>query len=143
MFCSSHSATSAYQRFTNKWDQLWLSASISYILNSVSKRKWQNKWLVYHHFWPFFCLLYVYLSRNWSSDGHFDVLNWSKPSLIQRLWHKCKYFHFKTWLTHKIMATDKCLFYDHFLSFFYQLYVQLSQNWGSDVHFGILNESKS
>ena len=27
-FGSSHSASSAYQRFTKKWDQLWLSASI-------------------------------------------------------------------------------------------------------------------
>ena len=37
-----------------------------------------GKWLFYNHFWPFFCQLYGYLSQNWGSDGHFDVLNGSK-----------------------------------------------------------------
>ena len=33
------------------------------------------------------------------------------------------------------IATDKWPFYDHFWLFFHQLYVHLSQNWGSDGHF--------
>ena len=41
MFGSSHSASSAYQRFTKKLDQLWLSASISRILDpSPQGRAW-------------------------------------------------------------------------------------------------------
>ena len=37
---------------------------------------------------------YVYLSQNWDSNGHFEVLNKSKFQLVQRLWQKtkrCKY----------------------------------------------------
>jgi hypothetical protein len=34
-----------------------------------------DKWPFYYHIWPFFCQLYVYLSQNWDSDGHFEVLN--------------------------------------------------------------------
>ena len=47
-----------------------------------------SKWLFYHYFWPFSCQLYVYLSQNWSSDGHFDKLNRSKIWLVLMLWHK-------------------------------------------------------
>ena len=47
-----------------------------------------DKWPFYDHIWPFFCQLYVYLSQNWGSDGNFEVLNESKLSLVQKLWHK-------------------------------------------------------
>ena len=32
----------------------------------------------YDHIWPFFCQPHGYLSQNWVSDGHFEVLNESK-----------------------------------------------------------------
>ena len=54
-------------------------------LNSVSKRKWQNKWPFYDHFWPFFRLLYIYLSQNWGSDYHFGVISRPKIWLVLRL----------------------------------------------------------
>ena len=50
------------------------------------------KWLFYGYFWPFFRQLYVYLSQNWDSEGHFDVLNRSKIWLVLRLWHKMQIF---------------------------------------------------
>ena len=53
-----------------------------------------NKWLFYDCFWPFFCQLYIHLSQNWGSDGHFDALNRSKIWLVQRLWHKMQIFPF-------------------------------------------------
>ena len=53
-----------------------------------------NKWLSYDYFWPYFCQLYVHLSQNWDSDGHFEVLNRSKIWLVQRLWHKKQIFPF-------------------------------------------------
>ena len=37
-----------------------------------------DKWWFYHYFWPVFCQLHVCLSQNWSSDGHFEVLDESK-----------------------------------------------------------------
>jgi hypothetical protein len=37
-----------------------------------------DKWPFYYHIWPFFCQLYVYISQNWDSDDHFEVLNESK-----------------------------------------------------------------
>ena len=39
--------------------------------------------------------------------------------------------------------TGKWQFYDHFQLVFCQLYQHLSQNWGSDGHFEVLNGSKS
>ena len=41
------------------------------------------------------------------------------------------------------ITTHKWPFYDHFWPFFCQLHNQLSQNWGSDSHFEVLNQSKS
>ena len=41
------------------------------------------------------------------------------------------------------LETNKWPFYDHFWPFFCQLYEHLSQNWGSDGHFEVLNRSKS
>ena len=44
-------------------------------LKSVYKRMFLYKWPLYDLFWPFFSHTYVYLSQNWGSDGHFEVLN--------------------------------------------------------------------
>ena len=53
-----------------------------------------DKWLFYCYFWPFFRQLYVYLSQNWDSEGHFDVPNRSKNWLVLRLSHKMQIFQF-------------------------------------------------
>jgi hypothetical protein len=42
----------------------------------------------------FFWKLYDYISQNWGSDNHFEVLNRSKPWLIQKLWLKMQIFPF-------------------------------------------------
>ena len=94
---------------------------------------------LFYHFWPFCRQLYVYLSQNWGSDGHFEVLislnlNWFK-SYGLRLRPKASSANF--WK----IETDKWPFYDHIWPFFCQLYVYLSQNWGSDGHFEVLNQS--
>ena len=38
-----------------------------------------DKWPFYDHFWSFFRQLQKYLSKNWSSNGHFEVLSRSEP----------------------------------------------------------------
>ena len=48
-----------------------------------------DKWWFYHYFWPVFCQLHVCLSQNWSSDGHFEVLDKSKyVSVAPKVWQK-------------------------------------------------------
>ena len=59
-----------------------------------SETKENDKWLFYDHFRPFFGQLHDYISQNWGSDGHFEVLNRSKPWLIQKLWLKIQIFPF-------------------------------------------------
>ena len=51
-----------------------------------------SKWLFYLYFWPFSCQLNVYLSQNWGSDSHFDVLDKSKSYFVQKLWHIMQIF---------------------------------------------------
>ena len=50
-----------------------------------SEMKDTDKWQCYEHFRPFFCHMYVHLSQNWGSDGHFEVLSTVhfQPTLIQ------------------------------------------------------------
>ena len=69
---------------------------ISMWLNLKTDRKWMSlyKWPLYDHSWPFFCHMCVYLSQNWGSDGHFEVLNRSYLWLVQKLWHKMQLFPF-------------------------------------------------
>ena len=43
-----------------------------------SEMKHTDKWQLYGHFQPFFCHMYIHLSQNWGSNGHFEVLNGSK-----------------------------------------------------------------
>ena len=57
-----------------------------YNLKSDWKRMSLFKWPSYDYFWPFFCHLYVHLSQNWVSDGHFEVFNQSKSQLVQKSW---------------------------------------------------------
>ena len=47
-------------------------------------RGWVSKFAThkspfYHPFWPFFRHCHNYLSQNWDSDGHFEMLNRSLP----------------------------------------------------------------
>ena len=59
-----------------------------------SETKENDKWLFYNHFRPFFGQLHDYISQNWDSDSHFEVLNRSKPWLTQELWLKMQTFPF-------------------------------------------------
>ena len=64
------------------------------LLNSGWKWMSLHIWPLYDHFWPFFRHMYVHLSQNWGSDGHFEVLNRSTFWLLQKLWHKTQIFPF-------------------------------------------------
>ena len=121
LICDSSSVNPYYSK-------LMLSLSTYYYVNSVSR------WKSLIRFWPFFRHMYIHLSQNWDSDGHFKVLNinWFKSYGL-----KCGL------RPHGKIASDKRPFYDHFWPFFCQLYVHLSQNWGSDSHYKVLSESKS
>ena len=66
--------------------------STNAMLKSVWKWMFLYKWPFYELFWPFFCNMYVHLSQNWGSDGHFEVLNRSYLSLVQKLLHKTQIF---------------------------------------------------
>ena len=44
---------------------------------------------------PFFCQLPLYLSQNWGSDDHFEVLNGSKPLLVQKFSYDTNEKHVK------------------------------------------------
>ena len=59
-----------------------------------SEMKDTDKWQCYDHFRTIFCHMYGHPSQNWGSDGHFEVLNWSKFWLVQKLWHKMQIFPF-------------------------------------------------
>ena len=51
-----------------------------------------------------------------------------------------QYMNHIIWVT--MNNNKKWLFYDYFWPYFCQLYNHLSQNWGSDGHFDVLNRSK-
>ena len=50
----------------------------------------------FDHFWPIFWQLPYYIWQNWSSDGHFEVLNGSEPQLVHKMqkqnWFALDYF---------------------------------------------------
>ena len=80
-----------------KWHQYdCLCQKIIRLRNIKSVWKWMSlyKWPFYDLLWPFFCNMYVHLSQNWGSDGHFGLLNRSYLSLVQKLWHKTQIFSF-------------------------------------------------
>ena len=78
-------------------------------IKTVSKWMSLYKWPLYDLFWPFFRHMYVHLSQNWGSDGHFEVLNRSYLWLVQKLWHKTQIFPFLFYLP-LCTKTDVCLF---------------------------------
>ena len=80
-------------------------------VKTVSKRMSLHKWPLYDLFWPFFSHMYLYLSQNWGSDGHFEVLNRSYLSLVQKLWHKTQIFpFFFLWFCTKTDVFVFCIF---------------------------------
>ena len=79
-------------------------------IKSVYKWMFLYKWPLYDLFWPFFCHMYVHLSQNWGSDGHFEVLNRSYLWLVEKLWHKTQIFPF-LFLLRFCTKTDVCNFY--------------------------------
>ena len=99
--------------------------------------------------WPFLVIFLPqkYLSQNLGADCHFVVLNLSKSELDRTLQHKSKTFLFPLFsiLEEKILKIydSKMGNFLSFLVFFCQLHENLSQNWGSDGYFEMLNLSKS
>jgi hypothetical protein len=63
---------------TTKLQKILMTVFFDFGRKKNRKYKFQNG-----HFWPFvvffFWQLYSYLSQNWDSDGHFEVLSVSKP----------------------------------------------------------------
>ena len=82
---------------------------ITYIPILCFDIKLTHKWQFYDHFRQFLCLMYVYLSQNWGSDGHFNMLNGSKFWLVQKLWHKMQIFPFPVPITY-IKKMKICVF---------------------------------
>ena len=83
------------------WLMIWFSenydwtVSIKHIhLKSVWKWMSLYKWPFYNLCWPLFCNMYVHLSQNWGSNGHFVVLNRFYLRLVKNLWHKMQMFPF-------------------------------------------------
>ena len=85
-------------------------------------------------FLAIFCQLYEYLSQNWGSDDHFEVLEGPKSYLVQKLWHKMQIFPFPDLANSKWWMAVLW----PFIPFFRQLCFHQSQNWGSDGHFECL-----
>ena len=87
---------------SNKWKKLAhlyrKFMHINSFLKTVSKWMSLYKSPLYYLFWPLFCHMYVHLSQNWGSDGHFEVLN------------RCYLWWFK--------SNDTISKYFHFFSFF-------------------------
>ena len=116
---------------------------VKFVLNS--DRKWigQDKRPFYGLFWSFFANHMIICHKTEVQTVVLRCLTSLNLNLFKRCYIKCKYFHFWTRLTHEKISTDKWPFYDHFWPYFWQLCFHLSQNWGSDGHFEVLNESKS
>ena len=85
-----------YTQYYSDFFLLWWWAGIfrNYLSIDCSETKENDKWPFYDHFRPFFGQLHDFISQNWGSDGHFEVLNRSKPWLIQKLWLKMQIFPF-------------------------------------------------
>ena len=72
-----------------------------------------------------------------------ELFNWTSRIYIQIIWQpyiRAQNMWCIVWI--KTNNNNKWLFYDYFWPFFCQLYTHLSQNWGSDGHFDVLNRSK-
>ena len=59
-------------------------------LQFCKEKAWKfttQKWPFYDPSWPFFCQLHQNLSKNWDSNGHFEVHSGSESQLDQKLGH--------------------------------------------------------
>ena len=83
--------------------QFSIRNNISSICTSKEKSIGLNH--LYHHFCTTFLVntvvihfrnMYVHLSQNCASDGHFDLLNWLKSDWFKSYDTKLKYFHYIT-----------------------------------------------
>ena len=60
---------------------LWHKSQTIVFFNIGRKKPWKfkfQKWPFFDHLWSCFWQLHRYLSQNWDSDGHFEVLSVSK-----------------------------------------------------------------
>ena len=87
-------------------------------IKSVYKRMSLYKCPLYDHSWSFFCHMCVYLSQNWGSDGHFEVLNRPYLWLVENLWCKTQIFPFLFFLRF-CTKTDICIFFVFYVFVFF------------------------
>ena len=89
-------------------------------MNIKSVYKWMSlyKCPLYDHSWPFFCHMCVYLSQNWGSDGHCEVLNRSSLWLVEKFWRKTQIFPFPFFLRF-CTKTDICIFFVFYVFVFF------------------------
>ena len=85
---------------------------------------------IYDHSWPFFRHMCEFLSQNWGSDGHFEVLNRSYLWLVEKLWHKTQIFPFLFF--YAILYKNRYLHLFCFLRFCVFCH-NLCTNWNSDL----------
>ena len=79
----------------------------------------QNLRLINHHFTTLSGHCHRYLSQNWNSDGHFEMLNGSVILSVLELWHKTLKFLFLVF--NDFVRKKKCESKKGFLSFMLQL----------------------
>ena len=84
------------------------------------EKKYTDKLQFYNYFKPNF----RHLSQNWSSDGHFEVLNSSIHQLVKKLWQK--------WKTRKNAKNAKITKNSTYEIFFYK--IALKRKW-KKLHF--------
>ena len=103
-------------QFILKQNSLKLQGSFRWIEQCDIILKTDRKWMslyklpLFNLFWSFLCQMHVHLSKNWGSDGHFEVLNRS-------------YYHVKT--VSKRMTLYKWPLYNLFWPFFCHICVYL------------------
>ena len=112
-------------------------------IKSDWKRMSLFKWPCYHNFWPFFAICMFIFHRTEVQTVILRCLtdlnlNWFKSYGL-----RCNLRPRASSVNSQKITTDKWPFYDQIWPFFCQPNGYLSQNWDSDSHFGVLNESKS
>ena len=75
----------------------------------------------------------------WEREKIFYIYSGPKPSFVRSPWKGLKSIFLKS--VYKWMSLYKCPLYDHSWPFYCHMYDHLSQNWGSDDHFEVLNRS--
>ena len=90
-------------KYSSHWKVLQLSKSKTCFMKQTLKSfvtfmhlegDPQNLRMLNDRFKIFFCQLHEYLSQNWCSNGHFEVLSRSKSQLVQKSWQKTQIFPF-------------------------------------------------